>query len=759
MKSSGGAGAIYLSPKSVSRLALKKQVNTSFPGGIFTRRCDTLGEKGDVLRLYGAAREPSLPPPSRIKEMPAVYLSTLKIQNFRQFGQANHSLEITFNEGVTALVGENDAGKTAVIDAIRYVLQTRDAEFLRLQLEDFHIADDGTQADTITLVCTLDGLDKNELGAFMEYVTYKDKVGRLHIHWSARRVLSSNLTRKWVDISVRSGENGEGPSLDAGVRQLLATAYLKPLRDAEREMSPGRNSRLSQVLSSFPNIDTGNAFDVTVPPATSVDAEMLSIAGMGDYMRHLVNKHSAIISAEKAINDAYLAPLSLAGQQLTSSISFGEGGTDMARMKQILERLELGLLDQASGKSRGVYGLGSNNVLFMACELLLLGKEVDGLPLLLIEEPEAHLHPQRQLRLMEFLERAAAPGKDLRPVQVILTTHSPNLSSKIPLQNLVLMHRQQAFSLAEDQTSLAATDYRFLSRFLDVTKAGLFFSKGLLIVEGDAESILLPALARGLGKDLTKHGVSIINVGGVGLRRYSKIMQRKDPSKGEISIPTACITDMDVMPDCAPEIFELVTGDSDPKWAAKGKRRWRAIRDFGSTPANQKMSLDEHRKKRTSNDGQCVRTFVAEHWTLEYDLALAGFAKEVHAAAYLALNEDKIDEGKSTRADVLNEAETAFNSIVTTRLSPEARCSEIYKLYKRASKSIAAQHLIDLIEEQIADGKLDATKLRAQLPNYIILAIEYATSGSALSTTSGTSTTSLAAMLGDAAASVEEETE
>jgi putative ATP-dependent endonuclease of OLD family len=416
----------------------------------------------------------------------------------------------------------------------------------------------------------------------------------------------------------------------------------------------------------------------------------------------------------------------LAGQQLTSSISFGEGGTDMARMKQILERLELGLLDQASGKSRGVYGLGSNNVLFMACELLLLGKEVDGLPLLLIEEPEAHLHPQRQLRLMEFLERAAAPGKDLRPVQVILTTHSPNLSSKIPLQNLVLMHRQQAFSLAEDQTSLAATDYRFLSRFLDVTKAGLFFSKGLLIVEGDAESILLPALARGLGKDLTKHGVSIINVGGVGLRRYSKIMQRKDPSKGEISIPTACIT---------------------------------AIRDFGSTPANQKMSLDEHRKKRTSNDGQCVRTFVAEHWTLEYDLALAGFAKEVHAAAYLALNEDKIDEGKSTRADVLNEAETAFNSIVTTRLSPEARCSEIYKLYKRASKSIAAQHLIDLIEEQIADGKLDATKLRAQLPNYIILAIEYATSGSALSTTSGTSTTSLAAMLGDAAASVEEETE
>jgi putative ATP-dependent endonuclease of OLD family len=157
-----------------------------------------------------------------------VYLSALKIENFRQFGQSKHGLDILFNEGVTALVGENDAGKTAVIDAIRYVLQTRDAEYLRLQLEDFHIANDGTQADTITLVCVLEGLSVVELGAFAEYVTYKGSAGRLYVHWSARRVAASAATRKWVDISIRSGENGEGPSLDVGVRQLLATAYLKP---------------------------------------------------------------------------------------------------------------------------------------------------------------------------------------------------------------------------------------------------------------------------------------------------------------------------------------------------------------------------------------------------------------------------------------------------------------------------------------------------------------------------------------------------
>ncbi|HCF7230256.1 ATP-dependent nuclease [Pseudomonas aeruginosa] len=665
-----------------------------------------------------------------------MYLSALKIENFRQFGHGDHALDIQFNEGVTALVGENDAGKTAVIDAIRYVLQTRDAEYLRLQIEDFHIASDGTQAETITLRCTLEGLSPAELGAFVEYVTYTGGVGRLYVHWSARRVVASASTRKWVDISVRSGEKGEGPSLDVGVRQLLATAYLKPLRDAEREMSPGRNSRLSQVLSSFPNIEAGKAFDPAALPTDLTDAEALSIAGMGDFLRHLVNRHGAIVSAQKEINDTYLRPLSLAGQPLTSRIGFGEAGTDPAKLKQILERLELGLLDHATGEARGIYGLGSNNVLFMACELLLLGKEPDGLPLLLIEEPEAHLHPQRQLQLMEFLEAAAKPSTGLRPVQVILSTHSPNLSSKIPLQNLVLMQRQRAFSLAESETCLAPDDYRFLSRFLDVTKAGLFFAKGLLVVEGDAEAILLPSLARRLGKDLTKHGVSIINVGGVGLRRYSKILQRKDASKGEITVPTACITDMDVMPDCAPEIRGL-KGIKGTVWPDIAKRRWRAEKDFGSTPGDIEKGLKEHREKRGESDGQCVRTFVADHWTLEYDLAFKGLSKEVHHAAYLAIYEEKIDDGTETKASLLKKAQKAFENIQTTHASEEARCSAIYKLFNRASKAIAAQHLIDFIDQGFENGSLDATKLRGLLPTYVVHAIEYATGGAALATTPG----------------------
>ncbi|EFW84427.1 ATP-dependent nuclease [Pseudomonas savastanoi] len=489
-------------------------------------------------------------------------------------------------------------------------------------------------------------------------------------------------------------------------------------------------------MSTPSNIDAGNAFDPAALPSDLTDAAALSIAGMGDFLRHLVNRHGAIVSAQKEINDTYLSPLSLAGQPLTSRIGFGEAGTDPAKLKQILERLELGLLDHATGEARGTYGLGSNNVLFMACELLLLGKEPDGLPLLLIEEPEAHLHPQRQLQLMEFLEAAAKPSTGLRPVQVILSTHSPNLSSKIPLQNLVLMQRQRAFSLAESETCLAPDDYRFLSRFLDVTKVGLFFAKGLLVVEGDAEAILLPSLAHRLGKDLTKHGVSIINVGGVGLRRYSKILQRKDTSKGEITVPTACITDMDVMPDCAPEIRGL-KGVKGAVWPDIAKRRWRAEKDFGTTPEDIEKGLKEHREKRGESDGQCVRTFVADHWTLEYDLAFKGLSKEVHHAAYLAIYEEKIDDGTETKASLLKKAQKALEKIQTTHASEEARCSAIYKLFNRASKAIAAQHLIDFIDQGFENRSLDATILRGLLPTYVVHAIEYATGGSALATTPG----------------------
>jgi len=107
-----------------------------------------------------------------------MYLSQLAIKNFRQFGGDAADFKVEFHKGVTALVGENDAGKTAVIDAIRYALTTRDQEYLRLQPEDFHIAADGRQANEITLRVRISGLDESEKGAFAEYLTFESSRDR-----------------------------------------------------------------------------------------------------------------------------------------------------------------------------------------------------------------------------------------------------------------------------------------------------------------------------------------------------------------------------------------------------------------------------------------------------------------------------------------------------------------------------------------------------------------------------------------------------
>lgn len=78
-----------------------------------------------------------------------MYLSILRLWNFRKYAGADNKpgLEIHFQKGVNVLIGENDSGKTAIVDAIRYVLRTQSGEFIQFEDKDFYQDSDGNRKD------------------------------------------------------------------------------------------------------------------------------------------------------------------------------------------------------------------------------------------------------------------------------------------------------------------------------------------------------------------------------------------------------------------------------------------------------------------------------------------------------------------------------------------------------------------------------------------------------------------------------------
>ncbi|RYE41018.1 MAG: hypothetical protein EOP48_24250, partial [Sphingobacteriales bacterium] len=202
-------------------------------------------------------------------------------------------------------------------------------------------------------------------------------------------------------------------------------------------------------------------------------------------------------------------------------------------LKTVLQRFELWSDEHLSG-------LGTANALYMAAELMLLEDvPVECLKFALIEELEAHIHPTRQLKIVKSLQKECED----KGIQILATSHSPNLASVVKIENLILCHDGTVFSYGSDSTELEVSDFKYLQRFLDVTKSNIFFSRGLIFVEGITEQLMVPAIARLIGLDLTEYGVSVINANNLGFARFTNAFKRK--SEPFNHIPIAIITDAD----------------------------------------------------------------------------------------------------------------------------------------------------------------------------------------------------------------------
>lgn len=549
-----------------------------------------------------------------------MYIAKLSLWNFRKFGIPEYTidinsphLEVEFKPIMNVLIGENDSGKTAIIDAIKYVLKTHAYEKIWITDNDFY---EGSSEFRIEII--IKGFTDLEASHFTEWLSWENVTsnGQTTNLPFLRLIFKAHRRENGIWPSpISAGSTIDGSMLDPDAREYLKVTYLKPLRDAEDEMAAKKASRLSQILSGHDlfrkDQATPHRFEEIVKTANN-DIENWFI-DTAPNTNGKTNKEQI-----KDIVDGFLKSFISPSSEANLSLANPD-------LKNILEKLSLQIINQTNP------GLGSENRLYMAAELLHLSKDNTlGMRSCLIEELEAHLHPQAQMKVIEALEKE-------ENVQFIITTHSPNLASKINISqdkttNVILCKNSKAYSLYPGKTQLQKKDYWHLQHFLDVTKSNMFFAKGIMMVEGWAEAILIPAIARAMGKDLTFSEVSIVNIGSTAYIHFAKIYM---PTDRVMDMPVAIITDLDIRPN---ENGQFSTD------AENAKRQ-----DITS-----KIDTEHYNN---------IQINIAYQWTLEWCLFNSPTYREAFMAAVSAVHSDTAEFKKDEGGNWVNENNFKFKLI------------------------------------------------------------------------------------------------
>lgn len=462
-------------------------------------------------------------------------ISRIAVENYANFENVDFATDDSL-----VIVGENKAGKSNLLRALRLVLDPmlpdRDRQ---LGFEHFWdgLGDEKLGATVKVVVEFTDFEDNDNLltvlgGSLVD--TETPVVARLTYLYRPKAALEGAAPQTLADYEfLVFGGTNEDNVLTAARRRELPMDYLFALRDAEGDLLNWRRSPLRPIIEEL---------------TASLDGETR------EELQQLVSNAQNSLAQRPEVSAAatkvYERLTEMVGDEHAVSLTLGATQTNV----DVLLR-SLRLLIDGGARGIGDASLGTANLLFLTLKGLELERAVEAgersHTFLAIEEPEAHLHPHVQrLVYRHYLGEEGDPPEN---VTTILTTHSPHIASVAPLRSIILL-RENAGCGATSITSAAEVELLSdeeddLQRYIDVTRGELFFARGIIFVEGDAERFLIPEFAAALGINLDELGVTVCSVASANFLPYVKLV-----GPDALNIPFVILTDLDPPDDGGPPL-------------------------------------------------------------------------------------------------------------------------------------------------------------------------------------------------------------